>query len=103
MIYVKGKLFTYVALYFAVLFLGVQLLFSAMKAQTAYELPLLLLLLMNELGMFMCLFGVWAGVETLVKQGVRTVVLLATVACAAFAVLFLYLGIQYWPEGIEVF
>lgn len=103
MLYVKGKLFTYIALYFAVFFMAFQWFFSIVKAQQGYELPLLLLLLMNELGMFICLFGVWAGVEVILKQGVKPIVLIATAICLLFAIVFMYLGIQYWPEGVDIF
>lgn len=102
MIYVKGKLFTYIALYCAVFFLGFQLLFVLVKAQNGYELPLLLLLLMNELAMFICLFGVWAGIETLLKQGNDRLVLWATLLCFGFAILFLYIGLQYWPDDVKI-
>ncbi len=100
MIFVKGKLFTYVALYMAVFFTVFQYFFSIVKADKGYELPLLLVLLMNELAMFICCFGVYAGVTYLQKQGMNTKVLLATIATALFALLFLYLGIQNWPEGL---
>lgn len=101
--YVKGKLFTYVALYLAVFFIGFQWFFEFVKATNGYELPLLMLLLMNELAMFICLFGTWAGVEHYLKQGRSPTVLISTIICFICAGLFLYLGVQYWPEGVEIF
>ena len=100
--YIKGKLFTYIALYLAVFFLAFQWFFTVVKAQSGYELPLLLLLLMNELAMFICLFGAWAGIQLNLKQGFKPIVAAATLACIVLALLFLYLGIQHWPEDIAL-
>lgn len=62
-----------------------------------YGLPLLTLLIVNEFGFFVTAIGAGVGVNTMLKRGMRPVLLLLTLGCALQAAGFLYLGIRLWP------
>lgn len=61
-------------------------------------LPLLTLLLISEFGLFITGIGAYIGAMQLFRSGIRVAALAVTLCCAALAVRFLLLGLEYWPR-----
>ena len=93
-----GKLnFSWLALGLG-LMVAVGLLASgALSPEADYDLPLLTMLIVNEFGFFVTAIGAGVGINTLLRDGVQSTLLMVIIACAVMAAGFLYLAIKLWP------
>jgi len=72
---------------------------GALPADGNYALPMLTMLIINEFGFFVTAIGAGVGINKLLATGIRTPLLLVTLADGVLAAGFLYLGIKLWPGG----
>lgn len=63
-----------------------------------HRLPLLMLLLMSELGFIVTAVGAFLGLRELRREGLRLATLSVALGCAALAVGFVVMGLALWPE-----
>jgi hypothetical protein len=93
----KRSSFPFVALAIGSALMALLLIAGSPGDETRRILPLLTLLIVSEFGMFLTGIGAWLGFATMRETGVRPAILSTTVVCALLAVVFLVLGIGYWP------
>jgi hypothetical protein len=55
------------------------------------------MLIVNEFGFFVTAIGAGVGINTLLRDGVQSTLLMVIIACAVMAAGFLYLAIKLWP------
>ena len=72
---------------------------GAFSPDSVYKLPLLTMLIVNEFGFFVTAIGAGVGINTLLGKGMNPAMLGITIADGLMAAMFLYLGIQLWPDG----
>lgn len=82
-----GGIFT-LALYFS----------GATSSDAEYKLPLLLILLMSELGCIITALGAYFGTKEWLANRGKFILLLLAVACAALSATLGYLGIGLWEQ-----
>ena len=93
-----GKLtFPWLALGLGLLVATGLLASGALSPGGNYDLPLLTMLIVNEFGFFVTAIGAGVGINTLLKGGTQSSLLMVTIACAVMAAGFLYLAIKLWP------
>ena len=93
-----GKLnFPWLALGLGLLVATGLLASGALSPGADYDLPLLTMLIVNEFGFFVTAIGAGVGINSLLREGVQSTLLMVVIACAVMAAGFLYLAIRLWP------
>lgn len=95
----KKLAFPWIALSLGLLVMVTLLGAGALRPAEEYGLPLLTMLIVDEFGFFLTAIGAGVGVSALLKQGIRTSLLVTTLACGLLAAGFLFLGLRLWPGG----
>lgn len=93
----KKTSFPFVALGIGLALMALLLVAGSPGDETRRILPLLTLLIISEFGMFLTGIGAWLGIAAMRRTGFSPVTLSLTLACAVLSVVFLTLGIGYWP------
>ncbi|MDQ6977732.1 MAG: hypothetical protein Q9M75_06430 [Ghiorsea sp.] len=93
----KKIYFPYIAVVLGLTMMPIIILGNMVDANGVRAVPLLSLLVMNELVFFTSIGGVYIGVQRLRAEGFTLMYGLATMLCVALAVQFTVLGMQLWP------
>lgn len=75
---------------------------GASGTREEYGLPLLTMLLVAELGFFVCAAGTGLGIRDYRREPAMKAPLLAAVACAALSLYFVLTGLTVWQTSIAV-
>jgi len=70
---------------------------GALSPEANYKLPLLTMMIVNEFGFFVTAIGAGVGINSLLKDGKQSSLLMVVVCCAVMSAGFLYLAIKLWP------
>lgn len=93
-----GKLtFPWLALGLGLLVAAGLLMSGALSPGGNYDLPLLTMLIVNEFGFFVTAIGAGVGINSLLRNGAQSSLLMVVIADAVLAAGFLYLAIRLWP------
>ena len=87
----------WLALIVSSVFAAMQLMFGVKITTEDTGLPLLMVLLMNELGFVLCALAGWFSVNSIKKTGMNVKLAIGTGLCTAFAVGFLFNLIRLFP------
>jgi len=95
----KKHAFPWIALSLGLLVMLVLLGAGALRPAEEHGLPLLTMLIVDEFGFFVTAIGAVVGIKSLSGEGVRSSLLITTVACGLLSAGFLILGLRMWPGG----
>jgi len=93
---IKRASYSIIALCIAVFFNGI--LIFADAAGDEPVIPILMLLLISELGFIISMAGVYYGVKQLTGNGVNIKIIAIIVACAALGLMLGYKGYVLWQS-----
>jgi cytochrome bd-type quinol oxidase subunit 2 len=91
------SLFPWIASAIGLVLLAVLLLSGAASAEAEGSLPLLTQLMISEFGFILALIGTVMGIRQQQAEGTDSRLMLATLACGLFALVFAGLGVSLWP------